>query len=129
MKENPFGEVLRQHRLRVGKTQQELADAMEVDFTYVSKIEKGKAPPPARDRIDAAARFLKLSEEEEIDLLLLADKVPADVQKWVLETPRAVSLYRKIRDTSPREQEKLLEELIAEVERRVGDSSDEPDSG
>lgn len=118
MEEETFGTKLRGYRLRARKTQLELADAIGVDFTYISKIEKGKAPPPARERIEAAARFLQLSEAEEIDLLLLADKVPADVQT-VLELPGAVSLYRKIQKLQPDEQGATIEHLIDEVERRL----------
>lgn len=129
MKPSTFGQRLREYRLRARKTQEQLADAIGVDFTYISKIEKGKAPPPARDRIEAAAKFLQLKEEEELELLRMAEKVPADVQQWVIDEPRAVTLYRKIQKAPPEEQDVLLQDLINEVERRLRESGDgdEPD--
>lgn len=93
---------------------------MGVSFTYVSKIEKGKAPPPKRDRIEEASGYLALSEEEEIDLMLLADKVPADVQKWVLNQPDAVRLYRSIQKAPRKKQERILADLIKQVEQQLG---------
>ena len=115
----PFGKLLRSYRLRAKKTQEELATAIGVDFTYISKIENEKAPPPSRDRIEEAARFLGLSQDEEIELLLLADKLPSDVQDWALDRPKAVSLYRTIKQASPEKQEEILDELIARVRRRL----------
>lgn len=124
MAEPRFGELLRQYRLRANRTQEELAKAIGVDFTYISKIENRKAPPPSRERIERAARFLDLSQDEEIELLLLADKLPSDVQDWALDRPKAVSLYRTIKQASPEQQEKILDDLIEQVRRKL-DQRDE----
>lgn len=119
MTEPEFGELLRHYRRRAKKTQEQLADAIEVDFTYISKIETGKAPPPRRSRIEKAARFLDLSQDEEIGLLLLAAKLPSDVQDWALDRPKAVSLYRTIKSASPEEQDQILDDLIERVRNRL----------
>lgn len=119
MERETFGQQLRRYRLRAGKTQEELADAIDVDFTYISKIENDKARPPKRERIERAAHFLDLDQEEEIDLLLLAEKLPSDVQNWALDRPKAVSLYRSIKEASPADQEDILDELIDRVRRRL----------
>jgi transcriptional regulator with XRE-family HTH domain len=119
MADPKFGTELKRFRLRAGKTQSELADAMGVGFTYVSKIEQHKAPPPKRDRIERAARFLELSENEEISLLLLAEKVPADVQELVLDQEKAAQLYRKIQKAPANQHEAILDDLIRRVDRRL----------
>lgn len=119
MVQKTFGQKLREYRLRAKKTQEDLADAIDVDFTYISKIENGKAPPPKRKRIEMAAEFLELSQEEEIGLLLLAEKLPSDVQDWALDRPKAVSLYRSIKEASPEEQEEILDQLIEHVRERL----------
>ena len=124
MEENSFGKRLRAYRLRVRQTQDDLAKAMGVDFTYVSKIENGRAPPPKRNRIERAAQFLGLSQEEEIDLLLLAQKLPSDVQDWALDQPRAVALYRSIKKAAPQHQEEILDELIERVRQRLSEEDD-----
>lgn len=114
-----FGELFRGYRLRAKKTQDELAKAIDVDFTYISKIENGKAPPPSRGRIEEAARFLHLTQDEEIQLLLLAEKLPSDVQDWALRRPKAVSLYRTIKQASLEQQEKILDDLIERVRQKL----------
>jgi transcriptional regulator with XRE-family HTH domain len=73
-----FGEKLRQ--LRKGKmlTLRALAEAAGVDFTYLSKIENGKAGYlPGVDTIRNLARVLAV---DPLDLLALADKVPPELQ-------------------------------------------------
>lgn len=124
MKRETFGQKLREYRLRAGKTQEELADAIDVDFTYVSKIENDKARPPKRERIEQAAHYLDLDQEEEIDLLLLAEKLPSDVQDWALDRPKAVSLYRSIKEASPADQDEILDELIERVRKRLRDEQE-----
>jgi transcriptional regulator with XRE-family HTH domain len=125
MPHNKFGEALRGFRRRAGKTQEDLATAIGVDFTYISKIENGKAPPPRRDKIERAAGFLELSDQEEIELLLLAEKFPSDVQDWALEQPKAVGLYRSIQKVAPDEQEKMLDELIERVREKLDEQGSE----
>jgi hypothetical protein len=92
---------------------------MGVNFTYVSKIEQDKAPPPQRDRISRAAKFLRLSDKEEIALFLVAEKMPADVQQLVLDQNKAVELYRKIKKAPQAEHEAILDDLIRRVEQRL----------
>jgi transcriptional regulator with XRE-family HTH domain len=124
MAQPTFGKLLRSYRLRARKTQEELANAIGVDFTYISKIENDKAAPPSRRRIERAARFLQLTQDEEIGLLLAAEKLPSDVQDWALDRPKAVSLYRTIKQASPEQQEEILDDLIEEVRRRLGEGEE-----
>ena len=91
---------------------------MKVDFTYVSKIESGNAPPPARDRIELAVKALKATPDEAADLFRLAEKIPADVTTLISRQPGALRLFRSIREVPARDQAELLEDLIRKVETR-----------
>lgn len=113
-----FGSRLREFRKRVPLTQRQLADAIDVDFTYISKIESGGAPPPARDRIGTAAKVLKLSPAETDELFHLAEKIPTNVTDFVAKQPATQRLLRSIREVPASEQAKLLEDLIKEAEKR-----------
>ena len=46
-----FADLLREARQRAGLTQEELAKQVGIDPSYISKIERGIYPPPARDKI------------------------------------------------------------------------------
>jgi transcriptional regulator with XRE-family HTH domain len=99
-------------------TQRELADALGLDFTYVSKIEGGRVPPPAREKIERAVEVLKLSSEEQIGLFVLAEKLPTDMEEWVTNRPETYRLYRSMRELPREEQDRLLDELIEHIERK-----------
>src|SRR6266508_4189066 len=101
-----FGDRLREFRKRFPMTQQQLADAIEVDFTYISKIEGGKAPPPARDTIERAGKALSLTQEEVAELFRLADKLPGDVISFFSQKADALRLFRTISGAPAREQQK-----------------------
>jgi transcriptional regulator with XRE-family HTH domain len=113
-----FGSRLYELRKRVPLTQRQLADIMGVDFTYISKIESGSAPPPARDRIERATTALDLSADEAEELFRLAEKIPSDATSLIAKQPGALRLLRSIRQTPASDQEALLEELIRRVEAR-----------
>lgn len=46
-----FGEKLRTDRKRHGKSQRDLAAAVGIDHTYLSKIENGHMPPPSPETL------------------------------------------------------------------------------
>ena len=71
-----FGSRLRELRIQAGMSQRELADRVNVDFTYLSKIEKGATPPPSSKVILRLAENLDTDQDE---LLILADKIPPDI--------------------------------------------------
>jgi transcriptional regulator with XRE-family HTH domain len=74
-----FGERLRELRKERRLTLRALAEAVHVDFTYLSKIENGKVGYlPGADTIRALAEAL---ETDTLELLELADKVPPEMQR------------------------------------------------
>ncbi|SRR5581483_4313687 len=76
--ENRLGEALREKRRAAGISQRELAEKIGVDFSYISKLENGRLPPPAADTIVEICRVLDIKPEE---LLALTGKIPSEVQK------------------------------------------------
>lgn len=113
-----FGSLVRAYRQRAGLTQEQLANALALDFTYISKIERDKAPPPAREKIGLSAVVLKLSPAERDELFLRAEKLPAEVEEWVIRRPEALRLYRSIKRYPAKEQSRILTDLINEIEKK-----------
>ena len=88
-----FGETVRQLRLGLGLTQQDIAEQTSVSVSYISKVENEKlhfGDYPSEKFIHRLAAVLKADEDY---LLLLADKVPAAMRMRIRERP---DLYRKL---------------------------------
>jgi transcriptional regulator with XRE-family HTH domain len=71
-----FGQRLRELRKRSGLTIYEVADAVNRDFTYISKIENDRVLPPSAEIIVSLATLLGGDPEE---LAILGDKPPVSV--------------------------------------------------
>ena len=78
MTENSFGYALREFRRAAKLSQRELANRIGVDFSYISKIENERLPPPSADTIVEICRVLDVRPEE---LLALTGKIPTSVHK------------------------------------------------
>jgi len=76
MEAQNFGAGLRQLRIQAELTQRELADRINVNFSYLSKIESGVVPPPSEKVISQLAEALNADKDE---LTILAGKIPPDV--------------------------------------------------
>lgn len=90
-----FGQRLRELRRARGISQRRLAERVDVDFTYLSKLENDRFPPPSAKTIAALAAELKADADE---LSLLAGKIPADLQEVLVGNPRALKLLRALAD-------------------------------
>lgn len=89
-----FGKRIRDLRLQKRMAQRDLAELVEIDFTYLSKIENNKVPPPSEEVIHKLANRLNVGAEE---LLSLAAKVDADeLREAVAQDPRIGVLFRKL---------------------------------
>jgi len=75
-----FGQAMKQLRQKAGVSQRELAARIGMDFSYISKIENDRLPPPAADTIVTICRTLNESPEQ---LLALVGKIPTDVEEAV----------------------------------------------
>lgn len=90
-----FGEELRDKRRTAGLSQRELAERAGLDFSYISKIENGRIPPPAADTIVKLSRILKVAPEE---LLALVGKLPSKVGESVGSSPAGQDFLRQAQE-------------------------------
>ena len=87
-----FGTKLRDYR-RVAKiSQRELAERTGLDFSYISKLENDRIPPPAADTIVAICQVLEIPAEE---LLALTGKLPSKVQQNISTSKAAQTFLRE----------------------------------
>jgi transcriptional regulator with XRE-family HTH domain len=104
-----FGKKLRTLRTSKGLTLRQLAEAVGISFTYLSKIENGKVQyTPAPDTIRALAKALDV---DALELLRLADKVPPELEEIVVEARGRRFLDRAREIASPEDWTALLELL------------------
>jgi transcriptional regulator with XRE-family HTH domain len=104
-----FGAALREKRRAAGLTQRDLADRAGIDFSYISKLENDRLPPPAADTVVKFATILSCSSEE---LLALTGKLPSGVQTK-LSNSRAAQEFLRL----------AQEEELSEVEwQRLAES-------
>lgn len=107
-----FGEHLRELRLKKGFTLRTLADAVGVDFTYLSKIENGKVDyTPSSDKIRALAQALNT---DELDLLELAGKMPPELKPFA-HHPNARAFFSRMQEIRSSED---WEDLLQYLDRR-----------
>jgi transcriptional regulator with XRE-family HTH domain len=107
-----FGELLREKRRSAGVSQRELAAHAGLDFSYISKLENGRIPPPAADTVVAFCRILKIEPEE---LLAAGGKLPADVRASVGTSQAAQSFLQNASQMSLTENE--WKELSSSLKR------------
>jgi len=124
-----FGQTIRD--LRKAKmpplTQRELADKVAArlreddhrgfDFTYLSKIENDRMPPPSVAAIIALAEELDANPDE---LLAVAEKAPPDVGEALKKSGAARTFFRSAVNENLTEEDwlKLLESLNRLTKKR-----------
>ena len=81
-----FGEYLREQRRRAGATQRDLASRVSVDYSYISKLENDRLPPPSARAVIAIADALGASRD---DFLARVGKIPDDVERAIASSPGA----------------------------------------
>lgn len=101
-----FGNKLKELRKSAGLTLRELAEKVNVNFTYLSKIENGALPPPSEKVIKQLAEVLNFDKDE---LLTLAGIIPSDIAE-ILQDRRT--------------REKLRAEVTRRESRRESRSTD-----
>jgi transcriptional regulator with XRE-family HTH domain len=116
-----FGTRLRELRQGKGLTLRQLAEAVGVDFTYLSKIENGKAGYlPGAETIRSLAEVLGA---DALELLQLADKVPPEMERFAGDAKARRFLQRAQEVASPADWDallELLEERQKDRDRRRG---------
>jgi transcriptional regulator with XRE-family HTH domain len=98
-----FGAKLKRYRQQAGVSQRELASRIGTDFSYISKIENDRLPPPAADTVIKICKALDIEETSE--LLALTGKLPSDVQSSVGTSESAQRFLREAQDLALDEEE------------------------
>ena len=98
-----FPRRLRELRREARLSQRGLAERVNVDFTYLSKIENGRVEPPSetvlKNIAEVLASELNLDETELSDeLITLAGKIPSDLAETLARNPGAVRFLRSLGD-------------------------------
>jgi transcriptional regulator with XRE-family HTH domain len=89
--DHTFGSLLRELRRTAGLSQRDLATKAELDFSYISKIENDRLPPPAADTVVTICKILNVPPEQ---LLSLTGKIPTEIQQMVSSSPAAQEFLR-----------------------------------
>ena len=88
-----FGEQIRQERHRRSLSLRALAERLDVNASYLSRVEAGKVAPSEQ----LIGRLAKTLSYEQDELLLLAGRLPADLQAAIEKEPvRAASTLRRL---------------------------------
>ena len=92
MENKTFGQTLKEIRRNKDVTQRQLATDVGVDFSYISKIENNRMPPPAADTIVKICDVLGVSPD---DLLAMTGKMPTPIKEAISDKPAAQQFLRE----------------------------------
>lgn len=106
--ETTFGAMLRDLRRRTGLSQRELAQRANLDFSYISKVENGRLPPPAADTIVLLCSILGVSAD---DLLAATHKLPSDVEGKISASATAQAFLREAQNLTDDQWQQLTRML------------------
>ena len=113
-----LSERIKSLRKEAQMSQRVLAKKVEIDFTYLSKIENARVKPPSEKVLMSIAYELAgelgLDKQELADeLTILGKKVPSDLAKTLRRNPQAVRFLRSIGDDvkPPEEWDRLIESV------------------
>ena len=105
-----FGQYLREERRRSGVSQRELAQRVSVDFSYISKLENDRLPPPSANTVIAIADVLGGARDE---YLARVGKIPTDVEQAIATSPSAQGFLQdaQLMDLSDQEWREIRQAL------------------
>lgn len=89
--EQTFGIKLRILRRKAKFTQRKLAEAVGIDFSYISKLENGRLPPPSAETTVEICHALNVDPDE---LLVSAGKIPPAIREAISTSPAAIQFLR-----------------------------------
>jgi HTH-type transcriptional regulator, competence development regulator len=115
-----FGSTLKQLRRDRGMSQRQLADLVGVDFSYISKLENDRLPPPASETI---ARIAEKLGAPMADLHAAAHKLPDASAEGVVGHPGAQRFLELAASMQLSGTE--WEALLGQLQQLRGDSGDE----
>jgi len=109
-----FGPYLRARREALRRSDdrfsvRQVAERIGVEPSFLSKVERGEAPPPSEERIVALAR--ELDENPDV-LLAMAGKVSSDLQRAIRKRPELfAALIRELKNAPDHAVLRLVREV------------------
>lgn len=107
-----FGALLRECRRGAGVSQRDLAARAGLDFSYISKLENDRIPPPAADTVVVMCQVLGIEPQH---LLAASGKLPAGIHTTVGSSAAAQSFLEDASKMSLTEEE--WKELASSLHR------------
>lgn len=92
-----FGQKLRELRKAKKFSQRNLADKVGVDFSYISKVENDRLPPPA---VDTIVRICEILEVEVHSLLALTGKIRTETKQMLSSSLGAQKFINQAQEMS-----------------------------
>lgn len=111
-----FGQRIRELRHALGMNQRDLAGHAEIDVTYLSKIENDRMSPPSEETIGKMAKALQeaaTGEGLKDELLVLAGRVPEDIEAIVTQSAERPAFFRSVADLTDDELHELRKKADA----------------
>lgn len=120
-----FGSFVRQKRMEQGLSLRGLAARLDLSPMYMSNIETGRKPAPARENLDKLTLELHLSKEEQELLLDLAARpetmrVSADLPEYIMERDIVRAALRTAKEVDATDEE--WQEFIDRITKRTPSS-------
>lgn len=117
-----FGKTLQRIRRQKDMTQREVAQEIEMDYSYFSRLENDRFDSnPTRETIDKIAEALKCTPKERGELLAEAGRINADMEKVARIASKRPELGQLFQAAVklPRDRiDEILEQVNAEVEAK-----------
>lgn len=118
-----FGKTLQKIRRGKGKSQRSIADIIEMDYAYFSRLENDRFDyKPSRETVERIAQAMECDEGERGELLAAAGRIDEEVEqvaRMTNEKPQLKQLFRAAAKLSP----ERLQELIDMAQKKQPNST------
>lgn len=115
-----FGKTLQRIRRAKGVTQRDVAQKIEMDYSYFSRLENDRFDSkPTRETIDKIAEALECTEDERGDLLSAAGRIDEELENAARIAggqPKIGRLFRAVVKLPPEKIDEIMQQVEAELE-------------
>lgn len=122
-----FGKFIEKKRKEKSITLRGLASMLSIAPAYMSDIEKGHRYPPDKEKLEAMAEILELSEEEKNNMYDLAagekeNTVSLDLSEYIMKNDKVRIALRMARDNNLGNEtwQKMIDVLKEEIDKKEG---------